>query len=207
MSSLNWSELVKDAGDTSSYEPMPEGDYELKVVESKATNTQSGKTMFKVTTEVQGGPFNKRKVWDNLTVSPENPKALTMFFVKMNALGLGKEFFDTNPSNAQIEAALLHRTFRGKVTQETYQGNVGNKIGTYHRAVAATPAAAPAAVAAPPVAPAPAPAPAPAVATPFDGPSIDNPPVAAPPAPPVAEPVAVAAPPAPPAAPASNEPF
>lgn len=198
MSSLNWSELVKDAGDTSSYEPMPEGDYELKVVESKATNTQSGKTMFKVTTEVQGGPFNKRKVWDNLTVSPENPKALTMFFVKMSALGLGKEFFDTNPSNAQIEAALLHRTFRGKVTQETYQGNVGNKIGTYHRAVAATASAPAAAVAAPP-------APAPAPATPFDGPSIDVPVVAAPPAPP-APPAAPVAAPAP-AAPVSSEPF
>jgi len=201
MSSLNWSELVKDAGDTSSFEPMPEGDYELKVVESKATNTQSGKTMFKITTEVQGGPFNKRKVWDNLTVSPEVPKAMTMFFVKMSALGLGKDFFDTNPSNAQIEAALLHRTFRGKVTQETYQGNVGNKIGMYHRTVA-SPTVNPAAAAPAPVA---APAPAPAPATPFDGPSIDVPVVAAPPAPP-APPAAPVAAPAP-AAPVSSEPF
>lgn len=201
MSSLNWSELVKDAGDVSSYEPMPEGDYELKVVEAKATNTQTGKTMFKITTEVQGGPFAKRKVWDNLTVSPENPKALTMFFVKVSALGLGKEYFDTNPTNAQIEQALLHRTFRGKVVQDTYQGTVGNKISTYHR-TAASPTVDPtatiaAAAPAPAPAPAPAAAPAPAVATPFDGPSIDNPVVAAPPAPPVA----------PVAAPASGEPF
>ena len=199
MSSLNWSELVKDAGDVSSYEPMTEGDYELKVVESKATNTQNGKVMFKITTEVQGGPFAKRKVWDNLTISPENPKALTMFFVKMSALGLGKDYFDTNPTNAQVEQALLHRAFRGKVIQDTYQGTVGNKISTYHRTVT-SPTVDPGA----PI-PAAAPAPATAVATPFDGPSINNPVVAAPPAPP-APPAAPVASPAP-AAPVSSEPF
>jgi hypothetical protein len=197
MSSLNWSELVKDAGDTSNFEPMPEGDYELKVVEAKATNTQTGKTMFKITTEVQGGPFARRKVWDNLTISPENPKALTIFFVKASALGLGRDYFQTNPTNAQIEAALLNRTFRGRVVQETYQGNVGNKIGTYHR-TSESPTMSPTAPI-PAAAPAPAPA-APLVATPFDGPSIDNPVIAAPPAPP-----------APPAAPmpslATAEPF
>jgi hypothetical protein len=72
MSSLNWSDLVKEAGETSSYEPLPDGDYALKVIEATAKVSQSGKTMFAITTEVQGGPHAKRRVWDNLVVSPDS---------------------------------------------------------------------------------------------------------------------------------------
>ena len=123
MTSVNWSDLIKEAGDTTTnFEPMPDGDYELKVIDSKATTTQTGKTMFKITTEVQGGPFAKRRVWDNLVVSPENGKALGMFFMKMTALGLGKSYFDQNPSNAQIEQALFGRSFRATLGTKTYNG-------------------------------------------------------------------------------------
>ena len=170
MSSLNWSDLIKDAGETTSYEPLPDGDYELKVIESKAKSTQSGKTMFSITTEVQGGPHAKRRVWDNLTVSPENPKALAIFFSKMEALGLPRDYFNSNPSNAQIEQALVGRSFRGALGKKTYNGNVSNEITKYFRLIAESPAGAPvppAPAAAPaPVAAAPAPAPAPAPAAP-----------------------------------------
>jgi pyruvate/2-oxoglutarate dehydrogenase complex dihydrolipoamide acyltransferase (E2) component len=172
MSSLNWSDLIKDAGETTSYEPLPDGDYELKVIESKAKSTQSGKTMFSITTEVQGGPHAKRRVWDNLTVSPENPKALAIFFSKMSALGLNRDYFDTNPSNAQIEQALVGRGFRGTIGKRTYNGNVSNEVTKYFRLTAdasapaapAAPAAAPAPAPVAAAAPAPAPAPAPAAA-------------------------------------------
>ena len=38
MSSINWADLVKDAGESSSgnYEPLPDGDYDLKVIEVKS---------------------------------------------------------------------------------------------------------------------------------------------------------------------------
>lgn len=188
MSSLNWSDLIKDAGEPTNYDPLPDGDYELKVIESKAKSTQSGKTMFSITTEVQGGPHAKRRIWDNLTVSPENPKALAIFFSKMEALGLPRDFFNTsNPSNAQIEQALLGRSFRGTLGKKTYNGTVSNEITKYFRLVSDASVGG----AVPPV-PAAAPAPAPAVATPFDGPSIANPVAAAPapaPAPAPAAPV------------------
>lgn len=169
MSSINWTDLVKEAGETASYEPLPDGDYELKVIESKATVSQSGKTMFKITTEVQSGPHAKRRVWDNLVISPENNKALGMFFMKMGVLGLNKEYFSSNPSNAQIEAALLHRTFRGSIGTRTYNGNRSNEVKNYYpvqavasEAFSAAASAAPAAAPAYAAAPAPAPAPAPA---------------------------------------------
>lgn len=188
MSSLNWSDLVKEAGEVGNYEPLPDGDYDLKVVESTAKVSQSGKTMFSLKTEVQSGPHAKRLVWDNLVVSPDSSAALGMFFKKMAALGLAKTFFDQNPSNAQIESALIGRTFRGQVGSRTWQGQKKNEIKMYYviptdSPVAATPFAAPApapapapayAAPAPAVAPAPAPAPAYAPAPPAPVSATDN---------------------------------
>ena len=167
MSSLNWSDLVKEAGEVGNYEPLPDGDYDLKVVEATAKVSQSGKTMFSLKTEVQAGPHARRLVWDNLVVSPDSSAALGMFFKKMSALGLNKTYFDQNPTNAQIEQALIGRSFRGQVGSRTWQGSKKNEIKMYYvlqadasAQVAATPFAAPAP--APAAAPAPAPAPAPA---------------------------------------------
>jgi hypothetical protein len=207
MSSVNWTDLIKEAGETTSYEPLPDGDYELKVTEAKATVTQTGKTMFKITTEVQSGPHAKRRVWDNLVITTDNPKALGMFFMKMSALGLGKEYFTTNPTNAQIEQALFGRSFRGTLATRTYNGNRSNEIKNYFAIATAVPGSAPVAAAAPAPAPAPAPAaapaPAPAAATPFDGPSIATEAAVAPEAV-VAAPVAAAPAPAP-ASPVASE--
>ena len=164
MSSLNWSDLVKEAGEVGNYEPLPDGDYDLKVTEATAKVSQSGKTMFSLKTEVQAGPHAKRLVWDNLVVSPDSSAALGMFFKKMSALGLNKAYFDQNPSNAQIEQALIGRSFRGQVGSRVWQGSKKNEIKMYYvlpTDATAAPATAPAPVAA---APAPAPAPAPAVA-------------------------------------------
>lgn len=166
MSSLNWSDLIKEAGETASYEPLPDGDYDFKVLESTATTSQSGKTMFKIKVEVQAGPHAKRIMWDNLVISPESQGALGMFFAKMASLGLNREFFGTNPSNAQIEQALVGRTFRAQVGSRIWQGQKRNEMKKYYPLPVAAPAASPAPAAAAP-APAPAPAPAAAPASPF----------------------------------------
>lgn len=168
MSTLNWGDLVKDAGESASYEPLPDGDYDLTIVEATAKVSQSGKTMFAVKAQVTTGAHAKRLIWDNLVVTPDNSAALGMFFRKMGALGLGREFFASNPSNAQIEAALKGRSFRAQVGSRTWQGNKKNEIKMYYAAAAAAASAAPAAAPAP--APAPAPAAAPVAAAPAPAP-------------------------------------
>ena len=153
MSSLNWGDLIKDAADTGGYDPLPDGDYDLQVVEAVAKVTQTGKTMFAVKAQVQTGAHAKRLVWDNLVVTTDNPNALGMFFKKMAALGLPREYFTSNPTNAQIEAALKGRTFRAAVGTRTWQGQKKNEIKSYYSVPAVASAS-----------PAPAPAPAPAAA-------------------------------------------
>ena len=156
MTSLNWGDLIKEAGEVQSYEALPDGTYDMSIIEATATTSQSGKAMFKVTAEVVGGPFNKRRVWDNLVVSMDNSTALGIFFSKMAALGLNKEFFSAQPSNAQIESAMMGRRFRAKVGSRVWQGAKKNEIKSYFP-LSSTPE--PTAMAA--AAPAPAPAPAP----------------------------------------------
>jgi hypothetical protein len=94
---------------------------------------------------------------------------MNMFFMKGSAiLGVGKSFWDANPTPAQIEQALLGRSFRATLGTRTYNGNKSNEIKRYYPGVAsAVPAAAPVA-AAPAPSPAAAPAPAPAPASPVN---------------------------------------
>jgi hypothetical protein len=167
MSTINWADLVKQAGDaggSTNYEPLPDGDYELKVIQAEATMTKTGKVMFKVTNEVQGGPYAKRRVWDQLVVTDDNPKAMNMFFMKASAMGLGRTFWDANPSNAQVEQALNGRTFRATLGKRTYNGTESNEIKRYFATQAAagtTPAATTPGASVPPPPPAPPAAPAP----------------------------------------------
>lgn len=164
MSTINWADLVKQAGDaggSGNFEPLPDGDYELKVIQAEAKTTSTGKIMFKVTNEVQGGPFAKRRVWDQLVVTTDNPKAMNMFFMKASSMGLGKTFWDANPSNAQVEQALNGRAFRATLGKRTYNGTESNEIKRYFptQAAAETPFAPGAAVPPPPPAPPASPAP------------------------------------------------
>jgi hypothetical protein len=141
VSSLNWADLVKDAGEaTGNFEPLPDGDYDLKVVEAPAGTTSTGKTMFKLKAQITSGPYANRFIWDNITISPENKNALGIFFSKMSALGIPREFFlNNNPSNAQIEATLQGRVFRAQIGSEVYQGAKKNKIARYYVASAVAP--------------------------------------------------------------------
>jgi hypothetical protein len=139
VSSLNWADLVKDAGEaTGNFEPLPDGDYDLKVVEAPAGTTSTGKTMFKLKAQITSGPYANRFIWDNITISPENKNALGIFFSKMAALGIPREFFlNNNPSNAQIEATIQGRVFRAQIGSEVYQGAKKNKIARYYVSTAA----------------------------------------------------------------------
>lgn len=167
MSTLNWASIVEAAGDsTDTYEPLPDGDYDLKVIDATATTASTGKKMYKIKAEVQTGPHAKRLVWDNLVISPDNPKAMGAVLSKFASLGLNRDFFMANPTDAQIEAGINGAYFRATLGTRTYNGNRSNEIKKYHSRAAAAAASTATVAAAPAPAPAaaPAPAPAPAVA-------------------------------------------
>ena len=101
---INWGQLMKESGGAA--EPLPNGDYDCKVAKAEAAKTSNGKLMFKLTFEVIAGPHTRRKIWDNQTVSPENPTALGIFFSQMKALGLDANFFGAQPSPDQVAGEM-----------------------------------------------------------------------------------------------------
>ena len=129
----SWSDLAEQAGEDTGFSALPQADYDLKVIAAEAKNTSGGKTMFKITTEVTSGPYAKRRVWANLVVSPENPVALNIFFRQMAAIGIGKDYFATNPSDHNVAESLVGKEFRGQVVIRQYQGEDRNDIKQYSR--------------------------------------------------------------------------
>jgi hypothetical protein len=127
MADIPWDELM-DAANDSDFAPIPQGDYDVKIIETEATKSSTDKPMWKITTAVLNGPHEGRKVWTQQTLTMDNPDALNVFFRQMAAAGLTREFFATKPSNQQIADALLGRSFRAKITIREWQGVPRNNI-------------------------------------------------------------------------------
>src|SRR4051812_42688493 len=121
MTSIPWDELMDAAGD-SDFAPIPQGDYDVKIVEGTATKSSPDKPMWKITVEVEGGPHAGKKAWTQQTLTMDNANALQIFFHQMAAAGLTQDFFKTEPDPQQIANALLGRRFRAKLIIEEYQG-------------------------------------------------------------------------------------
>lgn len=125
---VNWGDLMSQAG--AGFEPLPANSYDVQVSEAEASKTAKDKTMFKVTFTVLNGPFANRKLWSNLTVSPESPPALGIFFSQMAALGLTKDYFSTGPSPEAIAASLVGKQANVSVVQREWGGSIRNDVKT-----------------------------------------------------------------------------
>lgn len=210
MEEVNFGALLGAA--SADFDPVPDGDYECQVVEAKASTTSTGKTMFVVKYNVLTGPHTNRKIFNNFTVSPENPNALGFFFRHMAAMGLTRDYFAQSPHPVHVAEALNGRRAKLKVGHREWGGVMRNDVKDVMAptgSVAAAPAQQagvpqmPGAVAMPPAAAAPVAPVAPVAPAPVA--PVAPPPVA--PEPQYAAPAPVAAPPqpeyvAPPVAPA-----
>jgi Protein of unknown function (DUF669) len=127
MADIPWDDLM-DAAEGSDYAPIPQSDYDVKIVDTEATKSSTDKPMWKITAEVLNGPHAGRKLFTQQTLTMDSPDALNMFFRQMAAAGLTGEFFKTKPSNERIAEALLGRQFRAKVTIREWQGVPRNNI-------------------------------------------------------------------------------
>lgn len=203
-SSFDWGTLMSQVG--TSLDPVPVGDYLAVVTKCEVGQSGNGKLMYKMTWSIEGGAHNDRKVWGNMTLSPENPNALGIFFNQMRALGFDATFFQANPAPAYIAQMMLGRKAVLNLGTRAYQGQMRNDIKAIKPASAmgapAGFAAPPPVVAAPPVAVAPPPVAAPVPVAIPPAPIAPIPPATAPFSEPVvAAPVAPVAPLAPPVAP------
>ena len=212
MTSTNWLDLLNEAkqnGGNQDFGPIPVGDYHFKIVEATPGQTKTEKTKYTIKAQIQAGPHANRIVWDDLIVTPDSPAAMGFFFRKMQAIGLGQDFFQTQPTDDQIAQALTGREFLGRTKIDNFGGKDRTKIDMYKALSQAQPGGfippqpgqASAAPAAPQQAPYQAP---PAAPVPQAAPPAPAAPQAAPPAPGGNPWDNQGAPAAPPAAPGGN---
>lgn len=128
MTTIPWSDLIASAG--AGFEPLPNGDYDVQCQSAEATKSSNGKDMFKCVFVVTAGPHAGRKIWNNFTISPENPNALGFFFQHMAALGLDRTYFAQNPSPEHVAQVLVGRVCRMGLACEFRAGQNRNNVTT-----------------------------------------------------------------------------
>lgn len=89
MTTMSWDELIKNSA--GSFDPVPNGDYDVLCVEASAAQTQNAKAMVKAKFRIQGGPHDGRHLWNQFVISPENPNALSFFFQHMKVFGIDRK--------------------------------------------------------------------------------------------------------------------
>jgi Predicted membrane protein len=108
MASFSWGDL-QQAADDAGFGVIPAGEYEAIVKSAEKKTTGTGKDKIAVRFSVTGGPSEGKSVFNDFVISPDNGTALGFFFRHMKALGLGPDYFATNPDLTKVAADLVGR--------------------------------------------------------------------------------------------------
>ena len=111
--------LNLDFSSVPSREPLEEGVYHLRIAKVEETNSSTGNPMLKVEydiVDVDGG----RKLWDNYVLID---KCLWKVKELFDAIGV-----DTSELVEMDVTELVGMEVNGKVIQETYNGDIVNRI-------------------------------------------------------------------------------
>ena len=138
MAEVNWGALIDDSADA--FEILPVGSYRVKVVKADALQSSTNKLMYKTVLEVISGPKTGKTVYNNVTMTTDNKKALFMFFMNMAAYGITKDFLKSQPAptsdqvaakmvGAVLDIEIDHRAWQG-VDRENVKSMKGVSAGT-----------------------------------------------------------------------------
>ena len=167
---VNFGDVIKNI-DLNAFQPVPKGEYEIRIREAEATIAKSsGREMIKAVFEIVEGPNEGRRIFNNFVWVKENPNAQRMFFVNMGAFGFDKDYFLANPSMEKLANDLTNKPALVKIDHREWNDQLQEDVKSIKpskRKVSPTGEAVPnignpaPAAAAPAPAPSPAPAPAP----------------------------------------------
>lgn len=132
MGAIDWNSYIKAAADAGEsldeFTPLPEGEYDVKALETKATKTSStNKDMIVITWVVEGGPYAGRRLWSNLVVSPESAQSMGILIRQLTALGV-RPLLEAGASFEQIAAGLKNALATVTVKVGEYKGKPKNDV-------------------------------------------------------------------------------
>lgn len=109
MATFNWGDL-KQAADDAGFSAVPAGPYNVTVKKAEAKKTGTGKDKINVQFTINTGPMTGKTLFNDFVISPENGTALGFFFRHMKAMGLGPEYFASNPGLEKVAADLVGKS-------------------------------------------------------------------------------------------------
>lgn len=127
MSTIDFNTAMQRAK-TVSFDPLPDGPYDVVCIESEAVTTSTGKPMIKAKWQVENGPQSGRKVYDQYVFSADNDNALSFFFQHMRFFGLDEAFFSQIGSMEQVATALPGRRCRLQLGTRMWEGQPRNEV-------------------------------------------------------------------------------
>lgn len=125
MPAMDWKTLMNNAEEgAKEFALLDEGMYPFVIKDAaKVGQTSKENPKFSINPSVESGERANARVWHDFSVSDSAYAMKTYFFGELANLGLGAEFFDTNPTEQQIAQALQGRRFVAEVFHE--KGNDG----------------------------------------------------------------------------------
>lgn len=129
MGAINWNQYIKQAEEAGEslgeFTPIPEDNYDVKVLEAKATTSKSsGSEMIAVTWVIEGGPHAGRRLWSYLSLSE---KAINITIKNLTTLG-ARTLMESGASLEQVAASLVGTKATLKVIVGEYQGKPKNEV-------------------------------------------------------------------------------
>lgn len=127
MTYLNFQEAMQRAKNAS-FEPLPDGPYDVVCIEAVPTESSTNKPMIKLKYQVESGPQAGKKVFSQQVFSADNDNALSIFFRYMAFHGLDEGYFSQNPGWEQVAASLVGRRVRLVLGHRVWQGVTRNEV-------------------------------------------------------------------------------
>ena len=125
---MNWADRKKIASEaTSTFTPLDPAVYSFIIKELPKAAEKNGFPNYTINPAVESGPRANARVFHTFYTT-EKANGMRFFFDSLKAIGIPEEFFDTNPSDAQICAALQGKRFTAEVYNDEYNGKVYQKL-------------------------------------------------------------------------------
>ena len=131
MASLNMNFDASTVQPTSSYDPLPNGEYLVVAVASDMKPTKAGGQYLELELEVLDGNFKGRKLWDRINLVNSNPKTVEIAQRQLSSLCHAAGVMNVTDSS-QLHNFPVIATIKYKEPQNGYDAS--NEVRGYKKA-------------------------------------------------------------------------
>lgn len=156
MPTKRWSDKLKEAEKAPSFKELDEDTYSFVINDAGKVGEYNGVEQISINPAVESGTRTGSRLFHNFNFPDDNPQVLRIVFEQFQALGLGEDFFQSEPSMEQVAQALKGRRFVADVVHSKSKDGAKTYVNLRNFKPAVSPSAVPAGPGGPGAGPAPA---------------------------------------------------